>query len=91
MMKGRIAIPIHNADGELVESYWSVFRLHELGWPVVSPMGRSVSLKQVGLLLRHGVTHVTVLFDGDDAGRTGTENTIPVLAKELLRPRASSA
>ena len=64
----------------LVESYWSVFRLHELGIPVVSPMGRAISDQQIALLLRRGVTHVTVLFDGDTAGRKGTETAVAALA-----------
>ena len=64
----------------LVESYWSVFRLHQLGVAVVSPMGRAVSEQQRDVLLARGVTHITVLFDGDDAGRMGTEKTVALLA-----------
>lgn len=127
MMKDRIAIPIHNPDGELVayagrwaeeeppedvaryllpkqfrkqlelynihrladpvaavvlvESYWSAFRLHEFGVPVISPMGRSISEQQLELLRRRGATHTTVLFDGDDAGRMGTEKAVAALAR----------
>ena len=130
LMEGRIAIGIHNPNGEpvayagrwaedeppedvaryllpkkfhkqlelfnihrlpnpveavvLVESYWSVFRLHELGIPVVSPMGRAISDQQIALLLRRGVTHVTVLFDGDAAGRKGTESAVAALARHCF-------
>ena len=68
----------------LVESYWSVFRLHELGIPVVSPMGRAISDQQIALLLRRGVTHVTVLFDGDTAGRKGTETAVAALVRHCF-------
>ena len=68
----------------LVESYWSVFRLHELGVPVASPMGRSISEEQIDLLSRRGVTHITVLFDGDDAGRMGIEKAVPALARHCF-------
>ncbi|MCG8357074.1 MAG: CHC2 zinc finger domain-containing protein [Kiloniellales bacterium] len=130
IMKNRVAIPIHNAGGELVayagrwadeeppddvpryllpkqfhkqlelfnvhrlpdpvasvvlvESYWSVFRLHELGVSVVSPMGRSMSRQQIELLAGRGVTHVTVLFDGDEPGRSGTEKMLPALARSCF-------
>ena len=129
IMKGRIAIPIHNEKGELiayagrwaeteppkdvarwllpkgfekqyilfnlhrlptgvdeivlVESYWSVFRLHAHGVPVVSCMGRSVSAEQIGLLRATGATRVRILFDGDEAGRAGTAQVLPTLAQSF--------
>ena len=130
MMKGRIAIPIHNAKGDLlayagrwaeaeppddvaryllpkqfhkqlelfnihrlpesataavlVESYWSVFRLHELGIPTVSPMGHAISEMQIALLLGRGITYITVLFDGDKAGYLGNEKAVPELARHCF-------
>ena len=67
----------------IVESYWSVFRLHEMNVPVVSPMGRSISTEQIDLLRMHGIDHVLLLFDGDDAGRSGTEAALPSLAQHF--------
>lgn len=132
MMKDRLAIPIHNENGELiayagryaktdvpkgtakyllpegftkqsvlynlhrlsllpdgrqrqrvyvVESYFSVFKLHELGLPVVSPMGHSVSEAQCDLLANLGVDEVIVLFDGDEAGAQGVAESLPLLAQ----------
>ncbi len=52
----------------LVESYFSVFHLHE-HFPTVSPMGWSVSETQMEMMKIGGVKHVVLLFDGDDAGR----------------------
>lgn len=137
MMKGRIAIPIHNEKGELiayagrwpeedvpkdtpkyllpegfekrsvlfnlfqlpkgtkrivmVESYFSVFRLHEGGTPVVSPMGHSVSEQHCELLKSHGTSEVVVLFDGDGGGMQGLLESIPLLAQYFYvhAPRVS--
>lgn len=132
MMKDRLAIPIHNENGELiayagryargdvpkgiskyllpegfskqtvlfnfhrlmlhadgrkrkrvflVESYFSVFKLHELGLPVVSPMGHSVSEEQCETLASIGVDEVILLFDGDEAGAQGLCESLPLLAQ----------
>ena len=53
----------------LVESFFSVLRLHRLGYPVVSPMGRSLSEQQIARLQEAGVVEIILLFDGDDPGR----------------------
>jgi DNA primase len=130
LMKGRLAIPIHNEDGTLiayagrwaatvvpkdvpkyllpekfakhlmlfnlhrvpvgtqhvvlVESYFSVFRLHELGIPVVSPMGHVVSEEHCVLLEKRGIERVTLLFDGDAAGAQGIARSLPVLARLMF-------
>ena len=132
MMKDRLAIPIHNENGELiayagryakgdvpngtpkyllpegfakqtvlfnfhrldlhadgrkrkrvflVESYFSVFKLHGLGLPVVSPMGHSVSEEQCELLASIGVDEAILLFDGDEAGAQGLRESLPLLAQ----------
>lgn len=65
----------------MVESYFSVFRLHELGTPVVSPMGHSVSEAQCKLLAAHGVENIVVLFDGDVAGAQGIVESVPLLSR----------
>ena len=65
----------------MVESYFSVFKLHELGLPVVSPMGHSVSEEQCELLASLGVDEVIVLFDGDEAGAQGLHESLPHLAQ----------
>ncbi len=55
----------------LVESFFSVFQLHMLGYATVSPMGRSLSSAQLQLLVDRGAKVVIVLFDGDEPGRQG--------------------
>ena len=86
--KSRVLFNLHRAaSGEhlvLVEGYWSTIRLHALGVPVASPMGWSVSPEQVALLRDRGVRFLTVVFDGDDAGRRARERVIPDLAAEFF-------
>lgn len=65
----------------LVESYFSVFKLHELALPVASPMGHSVSEQQCELLASLGVDEVIVIFDGDEAGAQGLRESLPLLAQ----------
>ena len=54
----------------IVESYFSVVKLHGMEVPCVSPMGRTLSETQLSLLKGAGIKQVTLLFDGDDPGRT---------------------
>ena len=82
--KSRLLFNLHRvSDAEhvvLVEGYWSVFRLHALGVPVAALMGSSVSEEQLALLRERGTHRVTLLLDGDDAGRKARERALPALA-----------
>jgi hypothetical protein len=130
LMAGRVCIPIHNADGELVayagrwaedpaelpereekyklpptfhkqlelfnlhrvkeerhlvvvEGFFSPIRLHGLSVPAVALMGTALSEEQLALL-RERCPHlkaVTILLDGDDAGRAATLSIVPRLAR----------
>jgi DNA primase len=86
--KSRVLFNLNRLNGAvhvvLVESYFSVFRLHALGVAVVSPMGSSVSEAQACLLAGAGISNVTVLFDGDDAGRKSAETVVPALARRFF-------
>lgn len=68
----------------LVEGFWSVMRLHERSVPVVSTMGDSISQEHIQLLTASGITHVTVLYDGDEGGRSGTELAVEVLSRNMF-------
>lgn len=130
IMKGRIAILIHNLEGEivayvgrwaneeipedtirykfpklfhkslelfnihraqtfgarhltLVEGYWSSIRWHDAGIPVAALMGTSCSDEQAQLVLAAGFKYVTLLMDGDDAGRKAAEANASILAKHV--------
>ncbi len=132
MMGGRIAIPIHDAAGNLVayagrwpgeppageeryklpvgfkkslvlynlhrlkyseevvlvEGYWSVMRLYDLGVPAVALMGRSLSPQQEELLVsagvKRGVKRLVLLLDGDVPGRQAAAELLPRLARRFF-------
>ena len=67
----------------IVEGFWSVLRLHGAGIPVVSTFGDSVSDAQVDLLVQAGIDKCVLIFDGDEGGRLGTLQALPVLASRL--------
>ena len=82
--KGDVVFNLHRVSGSehltLVEGYFSIFRLFELGIPSVALMGSTLSDRQQGLLARSGATHLSLFLDGDDAGRQATAELLPRLA-----------
>ena len=68
----------------IVEGFWSVLRLEENNVPVVSTLGHDLFGPQINMLVADGVKHVTVIYDGDDPGRTGAEEACLALAKHLF-------
>jgi DNA primase len=80
---------LHRVRGKkhliLVEGFFSVFRLLELGVPAVALMGRSISDEQIALLRDAGVKYLTVLLDGDEPGRSGACSMMERLSKEPFR------
>jgi DNA primase len=69
----------------LVEGFFSVYRLAELGVPAVALMGRSISDEQIALLSEAGVKYLTVMLDGDEPGRSGACAMMERFAKEPFR------
>jgi len=67
----------------IVEGYWSAMRLHLLGIPVVAVMGTSISVEQAALIAEYGFRFVTVIFDGDEAGQAGLDQSLPILARHV--------
>ena len=132
LLKGRVAIPIHNANGEivayvgravdeagesegkykfppnfhkalelfnlhrvaddsdhviLVEGFFDVFWLHQHGYQnAVALMGSSLSEEQERLLVDtlKPQGRVTLLFDGDEAGRRCTKEVLEHLSHHLF-------
>lgn len=87
----------------VVESFFSTIKLHvATDYPVVSPMGRSLSDTQLTLLKAGGVRRVMLLFDGDDPGRAAVatvgrqllaadfEVTAPVVPEDFKPHRCSA-
>ena len=68
----------------IVEGFWSVMRLYGEGIPCVSTFGDSVSKDQIELLVKNGFKSVVLIFDGDEGGRAGTEQSLPLLAAKLF-------
>lgn len=67
----------------LVEGFWSVFWLHQNGYPnAISVMGSMVTPQQVELLAGR-FKGVQVFFDGDAAGREGSRKVALELAPRL--------
>jgi DNA primase len=66
----------------VVEGYFSVMRLFELGVPAVALMGSTLSAAQIALLHGAGVKYLTVLLDGDEAGRNAAPAIMARLATE---------
>jgi DNA primase len=68
----------------LVEGYWSVFRIHQLGIPVVGLMGCSISSEQIALLTKQKARFVTLLLDGDQAGFRSRQRILAALANSFF-------
>jgi len=122
-MSGRIVIPIHNKNGELiayagraidgsepkykfpagfrksielfnlhrivsrtvvavVEGFFDCMKIAQAGFPCVALMGSSLSVEQEKLIAEN-FTSVLLLFDGDEAGRKGTDECLLRLGKKL--------
>ena len=68
----------------LVEGFFDVIRLHQLGFPnVVALMGSSMSSEQE-LLLLGATDRVVLMFDGDPAGRECTHQIALNLVGKLF-------
>jgi DNA primase len=67
----------------LVEGYFDAIRLHGLRVPTVALMGSTLSEAQVALLREHcpALRYVSVMLDGDEAGRNASEVVASRLAK----------
>ena len=66
----------------VVEGFFDAVRLHGLRVPAVALMGTSISEEQVALLQKHcpALRFVTVLLDGDEAGRKAAPEIAATLA-----------
>ena len=136
IMAGRVCIPIHNADGQIVayagrwvgpledlpegkgkyelptgfrkelelfnlhrvkdckhlvvvEGFFGAIRLHGLRIPAVALMGTSVSVQQLELLAHANARHITVMLDGDEAGREAAEKVAGAIAQRRVVPHRS--
>ena len=85
--KNLVLFNLHRVKEEevvLVEGYWSVFRLHELGLPAVALMGRTLSDEQEKLLASTQLKRLVVMMDGDQPGRQAQPELLPRLARKFF-------
>lgn len=68
----------------VVEGFWSVFRLDALGIAAVALMGCTLSEEQEQIIQCSPVDHVTLLLDGDEAGRVAIAEILPRLARHVF-------
>jgi DNA primase len=65
----------------VVEGYFSAIRLHGARSPAVALMGASISLQQLELLAHANARHITIMLDGDEAGRAAADEVAGAIAK----------
>lgn len=86
--KSHVLFNLHRVTGVkvlvIVEGYWSVFRLHQLGIPAVALMGRTLSQAQEALLIASKVSHLILMLDGDDPGREAQDKILPIVARRFF-------
>jgi DNA primase len=68
----------------IVEGFFDVLRLAELGIPAVACMGTAVSEAQVELLKSIGVRRVVVAFDGDNEGQAAVPAVTSLLTRSFF-------
>jgi len=80
---------LHRAIGEsaqgrvvVVEGYFDCMKVSAAGFPCVALMGCSLSAQQEELLARHFNT-VCLMLDGDEAGRTATDECLLRLGRRM--------
>jgi DNA primase len=64
----------------VVEGFFGAIHLFGLRTPAVALMGTSISVKQLELLAHAAARHVTVMLDGDEAGREAAEKVAGAIA-----------
>ena len=67
----------------IVEGYWSAIRLHMAGIPAVATFGSDVSEAQAQAIAQL-TSDTVIVYDGDEAGLTGTERAVFALAKHTF-------
>jgi DNA primase len=81
--KSHVLYNLHRAEGGeviVVEGFFDCMKMFQAGLPAVALMGSSLSHAQEELLLGR-FAHVTLLLDGDDAGRNAADE----IAKRIIR------
>ena len=79
---------LHRVKGELsvvlVEGFFDCMKVTQAGFPCVALMGSMMSKAQESLIEQHFAS-VVLMLDGDDAGRSATEDIADRLRRSLFR------
>jgi DNA primase len=67
----------------VVEGFFSVMKLHQLGYRAVGLLGGFLSEEQTELLAQN-FEKVILLFDGDEAGQVGQQKALELLSRRLF-------
>jgi DNA primase len=84
-LKSHVLYNRHAVKGEtcvVVEGFFDLIRVSEAGFPCVALMGSTVSERQAALLT---FKYITLLLDGDEAGKAGAIAALPLLANRYVR------
>jgi len=94
--KGRIFYGLHETakfirssdQAIVVEGYMDFLALYQAGFTnVVATLGTAMTSDHARIIKRY-TKNVLVLFDGDDAGMSAAERSLPILLQEGLYPRS---
>ena len=71
-------------EATLVESQINAITLESWGIPAIATFGCNVTPKQMGIINRSGLKHLIICYDGDSAGRYGTERVLSMLSPSII-------
>lgn len=71
-------------EATLVESQINALTLESWGIPAIATFGCNVTPKQMGIINRSGLKHLIICYDGDAAGRHGTERVLSMLSPSII-------
>lgn len=71
-------------EATLVESQINALTLESWGIPAIATFGCNVTPKQMDIINRSGLKHLLICYDGDSAGRHGTERVLRMLSPSII-------
>lgn len=71
-------------EAVLVESQINAATLYEWGIPAIATFGCNATQRQIDSINRSGISHLLICYDGDDAGKKGTERMLRRLNPGIL-------
>lgn len=89
-LKGQVVFNLKRTAGVahrvLVEGFFDCFILFQAGYRAISLMGSTLTEDQERLLIREvpSGTKLTLMFDGDEAGRKATSDILPRLSRHFF-------